>query len=358
MTISDKDNLGSGAAGVQSKSARGYGSTGVTGKAKGRSRLWYGLALLMAIALVLAACGQKQESGGSGDGQKKLIKIGYLPITHAAPLYIEESIGKGTFEHFDLQLVKFGSWPDLMDALNTGNIDGASVLIELAMRAKEQGIDLKAVALGHKDGNVVVTTPDIEKVSDLKGKPFAIPHKFSTHNVLLYLMLKQHGMTYDDIKVVELPPAEMPAALSEKRIAGYVVAEPFGARSVAIKKGKVLFQSEDLWNDSVDCGLVLRGELIANHREAVQEFITKYAEAGAKAELKDDHAKEILSKYMNVQNEVLDLSLQWIKYDELMLDKVSYEELRQFMIEMGLSQKPPSFEDFVDNSFMEAALKR
>jgi NitT/TauT family transport system substrate-binding protein len=314
---------------------------------------------LLMIITILTGCGQSKETVQSnGNEQKRVIKIGYLPITHAAPLYIEEELGKGKFAHFELQLVKFGSWPDLMDALNTGNIDGASVLIELAMRAKEQGIDLKAVALGHKDGNVVVTTNDIEKVSDLRGKNFAIPHKFSTHNVLLYLMMKQNGMNYDDVKVVELPPAEMPAALSEKRIAGYVVAEPFGARSVAIKKGKVLFQSEQLWNDSIDCGLVLRNDLIRKDREAVKEFVTKYVEAGAKAELKDEQAKKILSKYMNVEDQVLDLSLQWIKYDELKLDKGSYEELRNYMMEMGLSKSPPSFEDFVDNSFIEEALKR
>jgi len=35
--------------------------------------------------------------------------------------------------------------------LNSGKVDGASMLIELAMKAKEQGIDLKAVALGHRE---------------------------------------------------------------------------------------------------------------------------------------------------------------------------------------------------------------
>jgi NitT/TauT family transport system substrate-binding protein len=321
------------------------------------SRKAYTAAVIMiAFLLALTGCGQGTGKETSGDSGKRKIRIGYLPITHAAPLYIEEELGKGKFNRFELELVKFGSWPELMDALNTGNIDGASVLIELAMRAKEQGIDLKTVALGHKDGNVVVSSNDIMTVSDLKGKNFAIPHKFSTHNVLLYQMLKQHGMQYSDVKVVELPPAEMPAALSEKRIAGYVVAEPFGAKSVVIKKGKVLFQSEQLWKDSVDCGLVIRGDLIRKDREAVKEFVAEYVKAGQKAEQKDAQAKQILKKYMNVEDEVLSLSLEWIKYDDLKLDKASYEELREYMKEMKLSDNPPTFEEFVDNSFIEEAL--
>ena len=53
-------------------------------------------------------------------------------------------------------------------------------------------------------------------------------------------MLKKNGMSYEDVNVVEMAPAEMPAALSENRIAGYVVAEPFGAMAVAMEKGKVI----------------------------------------------------------------------------------------------------------------------
>ena len=35
-----------------------------------------------------------------------------------------------------------------MDALNSGRIDGASTLIELAMKSKQKGSNIKAVALG------------------------------------------------------------------------------------------------------------------------------------------------------------------------------------------------------------------
>ena len=49
------------------------------------------------------------------------------------------------YENYNLELVKFGSWPELVDALNSGAIDGASMLIQLAMNAKEKGIDLSTL---------------------------------------------------------------------------------------------------------------------------------------------------------------------------------------------------------------------
>ncbi|UNK20640.1 ABC transporter substrate-binding protein [Paenibacillus sp. N3/727] len=311
------------------------------------------LFLSAVLLFTLAACGAggNDKSSGSAQGEQRTIKIGYLPITHAVPLYIEKEQEK--YNNFNLELVKFGSWPELVDALNTGNIDGASMLVTLAMKAKEQGIDLKAVALGHRDGNVLVAAKDINSVADLKGKNFAIPHKFSTHNILLYQMLKQNGLKYSDVNPVEIPPAEMPAALAEGRIAGYVVAEPFGAASVAIDKGKVLFQDNEIWKNSIDCALVLRGEFIDKENKIAQELVDYYVKAGETAELKDAQTHEMSSHYMKVNKDVMDLSFQWIAYDDLKIHEEDYEELTKNLVEMGLQDNPPSYADFVDNSLFD-----
>lgn len=306
------------------------------------------LFLLMTMLFVtfLAACGNNDSAV---DGEKPTIKIGYLPITHAVPLYMQND---ENYEDYNLELVKFGSWPELMDALNTGAIDGASVLIQLAMNAKEKGIDLKAVALGHRDGNVLIAGNDINSVEELVGKSFAIPSRFSTHNILLYEMLKKHGIAYDEVDVIELPPAEMPAALAEGRIAGYVVAEPFGAISVALENGKVLYQSEEIWKDSIDCGLVLRGKFIEDNKELADKFVNDYVAGGELAQGKDEHMHEVVGQYLTVDQNVLDISLDWISYDNLSIEQESYAILRDALMEMGLSDDPPSYEDFVDASFV------
>lgn len=304
--------------------------------------------LFLVFTLILAGCGA--DTAEPASGEKPTIKIGYLPITHAVPLYMQSDT---SYEDYNLELVKFGSWPELVDALNTGAIDGASMLIQLAMNAKEKGIDLKAVALGHRDGNVLVGGKDIASVEDLKGKAFAIPSRFSTHNILLYEMLQKHGIAYDEVDVIELPPAEMPAALAEGRIAGYVVAEPFGAISVALENGKVLYQSEEIWQDSIDCGLVLRGAFIEDNKELVQSFVGDYIAGGELAQHKDDHTHAVVGEYLTVEKNVLDLSLEWISYDNLQIEEDSYTILRDALIEMKLSENPPSYADFVDSSFIQ-----
>lgn len=299
-------------------------------------------------AISLTACGGNKASEGLAENDANTVKIAYLPITHALPLFEEvEELKEST--GLKVELVKYGSWPELLDALNTGRVDGASVLIELAMKAKSQGIGIKAVALGHKDGNVIVTRKNINEMADLKGKTFAIPHRQSSHNILLNDALALNGLSIEDINITELSPAEMPSALVSKQIDGYCVAEPFGARAVALDVGKVLYSSEELWQDSLCCAFVLTDAFIEESPQMAKEVVEKYKEAGKNLTL--DRAKEVAKTYLKQEDEILDVSLQWISYDELEITQEAYAALIEKVKKYGLSDNPPTYEEFVQTEF-------
>ena len=248
-----------------------------------------------------------------------------------------------------VELVKYGSWNELLDALNSNRVDGASVLIELAMKSKQEGIGIKAVALGHHDGNVIIVSNDIETAADLKGRTFAIPHRQSSHNILLNDALSTAGLTIDDVNVTELAPTEMPSALASGQIDGYCVAEPFGAMGVSLGAGKVLFSSEELWEDSLCCGLVLTDKFIDERYDDAKAFTESYKKAGNA--LDKEEAKAIARKYFSQSDEVLDISLQWISYDDLEITEEEYNTLVEKVKNYGLSDNPPAYSEFVKNDF-------
>ena len=301
------------------------------------------LTLSLALALSATACGSKDESN-----DENVVKIAYLPITHSLAA-LEEADELETGDGIKVELVKYGSWPELLDALNTGRVDGASVLIELAMKSKQEGIGLKAVALGHRDGNVVIVSNDINTAADLKGKTFAIPHRQSSHNILLNETLATAGLTVDDVNVTELAPTEMPSALASGQIDGYCVAEPFGAMGVSLGAGKVLYSSEELWPDSLCCGLVLTDKFIEERPEQAKEFVQSYKAAGNN--LDKEKAKEVAKKYLSQTDDVLDISLQWISYNDLDITEETYGQLVERIKEYGLSDDPPAYSDFVKTDF-------
>lgn len=302
-----------------------------------------------------ASSGEQQENGGGADevnaalvDGKETVRVAFVPITHALPVFELASQWKGGgAEGIQVQLVQYGSWPELMDALDSGKVDAASVLVELAMRAAEQGIDVKALALGHRDGNVIVASQGVGAVSDLAGKTIAIPARQSSHYLLVLQALANAGIAETAVTFTELAPTEMPSALASGRIDAYCVAEPFGAKGVKSAGGHVLADSEDLWSDSVCCALVANGQFLSSRPEVAARFVRGYKDAGNDLDSRQGRPLEVAKEFLSQDDDVLQTSLQWISYRDLTIDEKTYDELVSRMRAAGLTQNPPAFGDFV-----------
>ncbi|MDE7477392.1 MAG: ABC transporter substrate-binding protein, partial [Lachnospiraceae bacterium] len=199
--------------------------------------------------------------------------------------------------------------------------------------------------LGHRDGNVIVVSNKIESAADLKGKTFAIPSNQSSHNILLSDMLDTAGLTREDINIIQLTPAEMPSSLAGKAIDGYCVAEPFGAQAVVNEIGHVLYKSEELWENSICCALVLRDDFISAHAEEVELLAEYYNKAGDA--LTDEKKLDIAEQYLGQDKKVLSESLAWISFDNLAIETADYDLLAEKVISNGILENPPAYEDFV-----------
>ncbi|MFV0637199.1 ABC transporter substrate-binding protein [Mitsuokella sp. WILCCON 0060] len=311
------------------------------------------MSILIFAMLLTAGCGKDSTAPRAADQDGiRTVRVAYLPITHALPLFeaTEQELADGS--KVRIELVKYSSWPELMDALNTGKVDAASVLVELAIKAREQGINVKAAALSHREGNIIVAGNDIHSVEDLRGKIFAIPHKQSSQKLLLDQMLKNHGMTEDDLTVVEMTPPEMPSGLAQGQISAYSVAEPFGAKSVVLGTGHILEDTHELWPDNVCCALVFNGDFLTNNHDLAKSVVADYVKAGAYLDAHPDEEKPLSLRYLKATGKVLDQSLQFISYSNLAITKDSYEDLLQRMNEAKLIKKAPSYEDFVDTTLL------
>ena len=299
-------------------------------------------AFVFFASIMLTSC----FGGDANDG--RTIRIAYLPITHAMPLFVLSDMGS---DNFDVELIRMGSWPDLMDALNSGHVDGASVLIPHAMASAAQGVPLRATALGHRDGNIIAAADYINTVQDLYGRTIAIPSPLSTHNILLNLLLLENNMTIDDVVVIQMAPVEMVSALSAGSISAFVVAEPFGANAVTLGVGKNFAHSAEIWESSVCCALVFHYDFIVGNMDILSEFMEMYHQAADLLQREinplSDRKRDISSRHLAVDGEALELSLQWISFDDLDFKESEYNELAYYMVMLGLSQSPPQFYDFV-----------
>lgn len=237
------------------------------------------------------------------------VRIGYLPITDAAPLLLAHA--KGFFQEQGLsveQPVMFRSWSQLAEAFLARQVDVVHILMPIAMWMRfGQAVPIKLVAWDHVNGSALTVAHEIERIEDLAGRTVAVPFWYSIHNVLVQLLLERAGLqpvlrgepsaTERTVKLAVMSPADMAPALANGSIAGYIVAEPFNALAEVQGAGKILRFSADVWLDHACCVIILREEDMAREPDWAQAVVTAIVRAQRFARENREEAAHLLAKW-------------------------------------------------------------
>ena len=231
--------------------------------------------------------------GGGGSGETTA-KIGYLPITDAAPLltsYANDHLADHGVNAAEPTL--FRGWSDLAEAFLSDQVNVAHFLMPMTvwMRYGEQlSSDVNVVAWDHTDGSALTVQSDIESWEDLGGRTVAVPFWYSIHNVILQLGLRDHNLiprtdsseedvTDEEVNLVVMPPPDMPAALDNGSIAGYIVAEPFNAIGELNAGGKILRFTGDIWRQHACCVVTMKEDLVQQQPEWAANVVSGIVDA-------------------------------------------------------------------------------
>ncbi|WP_449278110.1 ABC transporter substrate-binding protein [Leucobacter sp. GX24907] len=225
-----------------------------------------------------SSAASSRSAGGSDDHD--VLRLGYLPITDAAPLLIAHDSGAFADRGIDTpEPTLFRSWASLVEALQGGSIDVAHLLMPLAMQLRyEAEMPIKVLAWNHVGGSALAVLPEIDSIEGLAGTTVAIPGWFSIHNVVLQQLLREAGLTAvidtdpgpDTVQLVVLAPADMPVALGNGTVSGYIVAEPFCAVAEKQGVGRILRFTGDVWREHACCVTVVREDLVTDNPELAQ----------------------------------------------------------------------------------------
>jgi len=293
--------------------------------------------LLLIIVLALAACNSEEES--------EVIRIAYLPITHSAVLMIMDGL-EIEDSPYELELIRFTTWPDVVDALLTGRVHGASILFEVALRAREIDDSLVMLSLSHRDGNVVVVDHSIETYHDLIGKTIAIPHRLSPQYTLLQMVFEREGIPPGAVKIIELSPAEMMFTLASGAISAYIVAEPFGAVAENAGVGRIFETSNEIMPGKVCCVIVFRSCLLDD--DLLEWFMTNFEYAAEMANSQEGAAAEAFSRHTRQSDDVIEESLRNTTFCCLHLSPEEFDEITETILRFGALNSVPSFDEFTN----------
>ena len=208
----------------------------------------------LTASLSLVACGSKTGNeaavldNGKVDLEKVTLTVGDQKGGSKALL---SAAGELDDVPYKIQWKSFTSGPPLLEALNAGAIDigGVGNTPPLFAAAGKSKIEVVSGATMGAKGDTIVVPKDstIKSVADLKGKKVAVADG-SSANYNLLAQLGKAGLSYDDIEVEKLQPADALAAFSNKHVDAWAIWDPYTSQAELEADARVLVDGGGLVN--------------------------------------------------------------------------------------------------------------
>lgn len=323
--------------------------------------------LTLALAAFLAAgCGGDTKSQ-AGDGQvsgvqAKEIRVATQPTPNIAPIFVAKQ--KGWLEEemakvgVAVKWTSFLSGPPMNESFAAGEQDVGFLGDTAAIIPRSAGQDLRVVsmaAVAPKALAIVVPKDSpITSPQELKGKKVATVKGSYAHH-LLSLVLKNNGLTTEDIQFINLPIADVATALVKGDIAAGAVWEPQITKLEDDGAARVLVDGTGIKNGSIV--IVASDGFAVKNPELVKIFIKVYQRGYEFIKDNPREAAELIAGEAKLTPEQLVKVLPKFDFDPG-LQAEDVEELVKsevFMREAGITKTQVDIDAFIDDSYLRSA---
>jgi two-component system, oxyanion-binding sensor len=208
------------------------------------------------------------------------VRLGYVPLTDAAPLMIAHEIGFAAEEGLALHLHPAQSWAQLRDMLAVGAVDAAHMLLPMPV-AQAMGLGpvmpaMDVLMLLSQGGQAIAVSAELG--ARMQGFAFdfgdaraagvalhaatrgtlriAVPFPFSTHALIVRQWLAACGFG-EGLSVHTVPPPLMAEALAAGEVDAFCVGEPWASVAVEGEAGVMLLPGRAIWAAAPEKALVM-----------------------------------------------------------------------------------------------------
>lgn len=287
----------------------------------------------------------------------EILDVGFLPVTCHLTCPVTDFASRNSSDYrYDSQ--RYTDFPTMVESIRSGRLEATFMIVPLAMKLREQGVPVRIVYLGHRDGSTVMVRPELgaKDLTDLRGKRFAIPSKYSNQYLVIRRLMDKQGVAPDEIDFIELPPPDMPGALAAKAIDAYFVGEPFAASAELSGAGEILYHAKDIWPNFISCALVVHESLIDERPDIVMDLVKGIAESGQWAENNREEAAKIAAPYFRQNEEVVRHVLtrppDRVSFVMLTPTDEELQRIHDVALDTGILDEPVSMQDLVDRRFI------
>jgi len=309
------------------------------------SRRQFSLLALAAMATpTITACG-RNDAEASTSGPPDKVTVGVVPIIDVAPLYLGKDRGFFSKHNIELTLPQAQSGAAILPGVVSGQYSfGFSNIVSL-MLAQAKNMPVKAVANGvnttgepEQDfAGLIVKDLRIASTKSLEGKTVATNSLKNIVDTSVKEIVRKDGGDPSKVKFVELPFADMAAALEADQVQAIFVVEPF--LSAARAKGwRTLGSFADVDPKLCVALYFTSAQLAEQNPDLVKRFTLAMKESLEYADSHHNAARQIVTTYTKIRLEqVAAMTLpKW----SAAIDRGSIETMSGLLVSAGLLSAP------------------
>jgi len=314
------------------------------------------LAMTVAVAalLALAGCGDDGGSGATKEGGVTKVKVGVLPISNVAPLYLGMQKGFFKAEGLEIEPSIGQSGNELVTGMVSGSTDFAFLGYVPLMSARGQGLPVKVVAnadngaeTADKEWTLLMSKKGspIKKPADLAGKTIAVNALKGVGEVEIKAALDKRGVDPNSIKLLEIPFPEMPAALDKGRVDVIWAPEPFLTQVLGQGGQDVEAPLTTLGPKYPNGTYGTTEENIAKNKDLVEKFARAINKSSDYATAHPDEARATIPTFTKIPQDVAGKIRLPLWPTEI--EKEKLQQLLDYAVKYKVIEKPPKLDDVI-----------
>ncbi|HWV11395.1 MAG TPA: ABC transporter substrate-binding protein [Pseudomonas sp.] len=254
------------------------------------------------------------------------LTLGHTTWVGYGTLYLARDLGYFKEQGLDVEFTVIEESAMYMAAQASGKLSGSASTIDEILKYRSKDFCFKAVAALDEShgGDGVLVGNEVTSLDQLKGKAVAV-NEGSVSQFWLSYLLKQKGMSMDDLDIQNMTADDAATAFIAGRIPAAVTWEPHLSLVKAKGQGKVLIDSSETPGVIVDV-VALSCDVIEKQPEDVKALVAGLYKAVAFAKQNPEKAYEIMAKgvggYLSDPKDLAEAAKGVKFYDQAMSEKL------------------------------------
>jgi sulfonate transport system substrate-binding protein len=318
----------------------------------------------LVMSVLITGCGSSNSESGSSKNagsSAKEIRIATQPIPQYAPIFVAKK--KGWIEEelknagVTVTWSSFESGPPMSESFASGGQDiglvGDSAAIIPKAAGQDNRIIAKAASAPQGLAIIVGKNSPISSPLDLKGKKVSVAKGSYAHH-LLVIVLKNNGLTTDDIQLINMTQGDTATALAKGDVDAGVVWEPIITKLEDSGVARVLVDGTGIKNGLLVS--VATNKFATNNPTWVQAYLKAYQRGVEFIKTSPQEAAALIADEVRLSPEQLLKIIAKCDFNPAITveDIAELKKSEVFMKEVALINNHVDIDTFVDTTYAHA----